>query len=352
MRRSVSNPGTISGDVPDALSFQAINRYTIPCPAFPTRLRFITMETPPFVILTCFGIGVIDSTPLLARLQILLSTLKPSLEQQVDPDFVWLVVADANISEDLRAELTEAICDRDNFVLSMVDPTKTLTMDPTRALRGNLPPDASMVIVQRIDDDDLVHPEMVARTKAEYKKALDRSSSLPIAISFPRILEVSLTTLQILERDYPWNQFSSTLSKCELLYTPYNGGPHPQLGASCQQRGGTSLVVDIDQPMYVYMRRPNSVSSIKKKIALSGAQTFSSSCSMQALTKFGLTSERREALRRLMQQETQSSPLFPAKPLKKIQLKTSLLSILKKLDQVGLSNERDRKALMQAFYSL
>ena len=114
-------------------------------------------------------------------------------------------------------------------------------MDPTRALRGNLPPDASMVIVQRIDDDDLVHPEMVARTKAEYKKALDRSSSLPIAISFPRILEVSLTTLQILERDYPWNQFSSTFSKCELLYTPYNGGPHPQLGASCQKRGGTSL---------------------------------------------------------------------------------------------------------------
>ena len=73
---------------------------------------------------------------------------------------------------------------------------------------------------------------------------------------------------------------------------------------------------------------------------------------MQALTKFGLTSERREALRRLMQQETQSSPLFPAKPLKRFQLKTSLLSILKKLDQVGLSNERDRKALMQAFYSL
>ena len=76
------------------------------------------METPPFVILTRFGIGVINSTPLLARLQILLSTLKPSLEQQVDPDFVWLVVADANISEDLRAELTEAICDRDNFVLA------------------------------------------------------------------------------------------------------------------------------------------------------------------------------------------------------------------------------------------
>ena len=54
---------------------------------------------------------------------------------------------------------------------------------------------------------------------------------------------------------------------------------------------------------------------------------------MQALTKFGLTSERREALRRLMQQETQSSPLFPAKPLKKIQLKTSLLNVLKKLDK-------------------
>ena len=105
--------------------------------------------------------------PSIGALANLLSTLKPSLEQQVDPDFVWLVVADANISEDLRAELTEAICDRDNFVLSMVDPTKTLTMDPTRALRGNLPPDASMVIVQRIDDDDLVHPEMVARTKAE-----------------------------------------------------------------------------------------------------------------------------------------------------------------------------------------
>src|SRR4029078_7323983 len=98
----------------------------------------------------------------------------PSLEQQTDPNFHWLLVGDANMSDDTRVELTKAICDRDNFFLSLVDPTKTLKMLPTPALFGHLARRrSSMVIVQRIDDDDVAHPEFVARTKTEYAKALE-----------------------------------------------------------------------------------------------------------------------------------------------------------------------------------
>ncbi|NWC73112.1 hypothetical protein HX823_03375 [Pseudomonas sp. P7759] len=109
---------------------------------------------------TNFGIGIKDELWLMYRMEILLNTVFPSLANQSNTDFEWVIFADTQLPIVHLHRLQQAIIKTQlNAKIIQVDDYSLVSHEVSQLLKTV---DAHTLITSRIDDDDCIHKDVVA----------------------------------------------------------------------------------------------------------------------------------------------------------------------------------------------
>lgn len=139
----------------------------------------------------------LDSTWLKNRLSLFARTALPSLQNQSDSDFEWLVGLDSRVDETFVATLSRLVGELGSVLL--VAAPDTFHFSVSKFLSSSQ--DVSQIITARLDSDDAVHRDYVARIR--------RKSRPETALCFTHGVQVPWPSGQVIHRNDVSNPFLS-----------------------------------------------------------------------------------------------------------------------------------------------
>lgn len=111
-------------------------------------------------IFTNFGIGIKDELWLTYRLEIFLNTVFPTLSNQSNKDFEWIIFADINLPIIHLRRLQDAIVKSQLTARIIQVEDYSLVSREISGILGDVT--ANILITSRIDDDDCIHKDVVS----------------------------------------------------------------------------------------------------------------------------------------------------------------------------------------------
>lgn len=197
-------------------------------------------------IATRMGLGMSHASSFRRRSGLLLHTLFPGMAAQTKTDFQWVVFTDSRIDPESEAAVAEAFAPYPHFHLEKHNVFESADMSlPLGIAAQRLFGTTKGHIYTRIDDDDALAIDFVERAQA----ALQGTEG-PVVLSFRR-------GLKLLPRaDHLGRTLSSAPSAGITFRVPdlarrhsFHRASHRKVHERVAAAGGTSLILDTDQPM-------------------------------------------------------------------------------------------------------
>jgi Putative rhamnosyl transferase/Methyltransferase domain len=264
----------------------------------------VTTDLPPLVIATRFGLGMKDERWLENRLALMSAITVPSLAHQTDPDFRWLLFIDPDMPARIRAALDDALAPVADRV--ELDETGEFRNRALIAAAERLSP-GRYLLTARIDDDDAWGPATVERIRAAAAEWIETGgASRGVGFTFSHGVEWLMHDMVDVHRlvktdrrierpagvrDYvlPFHSMSVfVMSEREQPLTAISAG-HGRIEQLLQERDFDTSVLATDEPMWLYCRHKQTMSSMQK------ARGDALDLSVDDLARmFGLDGERTE----------------------------------------------------------
>jgi Putative rhamnosyl transferase/Methyltransferase domain len=239
----------------------------------------VATDLPPLVIATRFGLGMKDERWLENRLALISAITVPSLANQTDPDFRWLLFVDPDMPPRIRAALDDALAPVADRV--ELDETGEFRNRALIAAAERLSP-GRYLLTARIDDDDAWQPETAARIRAAAAEWLaaggDRRG---VGFTFSHGVEWLMHDMVDVHRlvksdsrvarpagvrDYvlPFHSMSVfVMSEREQPLTAISAG-HGRIEQVLQESDFDTSVLATDEPMWLYCRHKQTMSTLQK----------------------------------------------------------------------------------------
>lgn len=210
-----------------------------------------------FVVITRLGLGVRNPQFYEEHLRLASLTVAPSLHNQSDQNFTWIVAIDARAPAWVEDRVA-SIAPRNH---------ETWRID---ALQHGLNPSAFIVkwqrrnairqYIARIDDDDLLHRDFVRLAREHLGKP-----TVPAALTFP--CGLNLTASSSVSGFYPWIGLGLTTYSPDGAFNSYTV-QHNKLKERLPEI--EHIEIETDYPMWIRTWRSSSVSSAAHGIRAKG----------------------------------------------------------------------------------
>lgn len=301
------------------------------------------------IIVTRLGIGISRPSFFRQHVEVMRVGLARSLAAQTERNFEWVVVADTQIDADSQAAL-ERVLSAANGRLVLLDPVVTGRLAP---IPKDVLDDANdgLLVLSRIDDDDALHREFVARL---HQTALD-ASGLPCSVAFADGLDVYPAERLYRPYHHPTIPVGlSVVSRGDKPVSPY-GGNHTRQHERIEALGGTSIISRTEKPMWLYTRNVGSDSSEHRAGRLPKTRQlkrFDGVCE-GTIQACGLDSNwATEVVHARRELPDPRPPVVGTKKLNRLQIKAEMLRYLRELRQTGGADSPRYHAAISAFYAL
>ncbi len=132
-------------------------------------------------IFTNFGIGIKDELWLTYRLEIFLNTVFPTLSNQSNKNFEWIIFADINLPIVHLRRLQDAILKSQLTARIIHVEDYSLVSKEISAILATLSTD--VLVTSRIDDDDCIHKDVISLIQEKALNAESREQVLLISLN-------------------------------------------------------------------------------------------------------------------------------------------------------------------------
>lgn len=229
---------------------------------------------PKMLVLTRFGLGVKDKAWFEHRLLLVEAITAPSLAAQTSQDFIWAVFVDPDLDAGVRRRLEKIL----SIVpgATIIDKRRHAASDVPKILaeHGLIDP-MGRSLMARLDDDDAWRTDTVERVRV--LAGAESHGSAGIVVTFPNGLEWVMSDVKDLDKDHrpirkqairpytlPFHSLSIfVFGKAAEGVTPL-AAKHSMIAQALEPKGIRSIVVDETEPMWVYARHKQALSSLVK----------------------------------------------------------------------------------------
>lgn len=210
------------------------------------------------LIFTNLGIGIFDELWLLYRFEIFENTLLPSMENQTNKEFEWIIFIDKRLPEIFRKKIEGIQVKSDLFIKIIEVDDYSAISEETNKIIDNI--DIDCLMTSRIDDDDCLHKSALELIK---NKATNNVHKETISvISLKNGMEFLPSDNMMRPVDYETLALGLTLvdhtqSKKKKSVTHY---AHHLILETLQKQGVKPKFFSIegDYPLYLYTKHPLS----------------------------------------------------------------------------------------------
>jgi hypothetical protein len=234
---------------------------------------------PDLLITTRFGLGVRDASWFEHRLELIGAVTAPSIAAQTRSDFRWAVMVDPTIDADIRFRLERIVAAAPGGAVIDDTPYKANGL-VTLSQRWGLERDGR-ILTGRLDDDDALHRETVARVYDHAERWLSNAApDRSLALTFRHGLEwIMYDMVDVLKEqrwdianprqqgirryDYPFLGTSVfVLAKADSGLTALSKA-HSDFQTFAGDRG-VEVVIDETPDMWLYARHKQTDSTLQK----------------------------------------------------------------------------------------
>lgn len=267
-------------------------------------------------IFTNFGIGIKDELWLTYRLEIFLNTVFPTLSNQSNKNFEWIIFADINLPIVHLRRLQDAILKSQLTARIIHVEDYSLVSKEISAILATLSTD--VLVTSRIDDDDCIHKDVISLIQ---EKALNAESR-------EQVLLISLNNgLEFLPSDNCYRPIRYDTLALALTLVDRSAGTkdksitqyaHHLIVKTLEKQGIPSKHISINKPypLFLYTKHPLSDSYFfGARARILGDTERKTGFDPALFQDYGLTQERLDYLGAMLRQ----SPIgMPHKYLEKL----------------------------------
>lgn len=175
------------------------------------------------------GEGVVSENWLTTRFELFKNYCLPSVIQQTNQNFKWLVCFDSKTPSSFKAQIAEIATTYSNFVPLYFEETENFLETLTFAIRSFLTTSDIHIITTRMDNDDALNKAFIAAIQKEYKP--QDQLIIDLVKGFQLILGTKKDVIRTMT--FPFNPFLSLVEHSEnfetILSRPHlewNDTPH------------------------------------------------------------------------------------------------------------------------------
>lgn len=299
------------------------------------------------VIVTRLGVGVARPSYFRYHTSIMRASLYQSLKAQTDIDFEWVVICDSRIDEGSRSEIENLIEPVGGRVLLFDPIAKGRLLPHAKEILGRL--DSRLLVMSRIDDDDVIASDFVETVKREASMA----TKLPCTIAWSEGVELYVRERLYRKFHNPHIALGlSVVSKQDSPISPYSGN-HRKIHEATIAAGGENRIIATDFPKWVYVRRPESDSTeVRQDIwpkNIAPVDEFVNS----VLTSCGLPNSWLNDTAELILNDQDPKPeIFGLKKLARMQIKGELIKLVREMHAKEETDTIKYHAIVNALYAI
>lgn len=203
------------------------------------------------IIATRLGMGMMRRSFYARHIRILEATVLPSMAAQTCQDFEWVIGVDIRIDDESWREITDLLAPWPHFRAVKADPFVHDIVPKLDLVAPEGLGDCDVVALTRIDDDDAVTIDFVARIR---DLALDPEARLPLSIALGNGVQVEPTTGRFAAARAKSIAIGLTLiSRADAPLDIY-GHSHIKVAAKVADLGGDSRLIEADTPLWIHVR--------------------------------------------------------------------------------------------------
>lgn len=167
------------------------------------------------------GEGVNSEKWLLERFKLFHSYCLPSVKQQTNQNFKWLVCFDFETPQNFKAEIAKIVSSYPNFIPVFFQESENFLIRIKTEVTGLLNPQTTHIITTRLDNDDALHKLFIEKIQEHFK--VKDQLIIDVIEGYQLIVPTKKQTLRKMKA--PYNPFLS-LVESKLNFQTILSKPH------------------------------------------------------------------------------------------------------------------------------